>query len=88
MFALATKNFVDEVDKKGLLIPVSSRNDDIHLLTVVVKHNRFWFWKKPNYVPTDFTLNDVLTGDNPIKAGVQWWLLPWFYFINFWSIKK
>uniref|UniRef100_A0A3P9JR09 Gasdermin Eb n=1 Tax=Oryzias latipes TaxID=8090 RepID=A0A3P9JR09_ORYLA len=70
MFALATKNFVDEVDKKGLLIPVSSLNHDIHLLTVVVKHNRFWFWKKPNYVPTDFTLNDVLTGDNPIKAEV------------------
>uniref|UniRef100_A0A8C7X4Q9 Gasdermin Eb n=1 Tax=Oryzias sinensis TaxID=183150 RepID=A0A8C7X4Q9_9TELE len=71
MFALATKNFVDEVDKKGLLIPVSSLNHDIHLLTVVVKHNQFWFWKKPNYVPTDFTLNDVLTGDNPIKAVTE-----------------
>ncbi|XP_024123324.1 gasdermin Eb [Oryzias melastigma] len=70
MFALATKNFVDEVDKKGELIPVSSRNHDIHLLTVVVKHNRHWFWQKPKYIPTDFGLNDVLAGDNPIKPDV------------------
>ncbi|RVE62565.1 hypothetical protein OJAV_G00158550 [Oryzias javanicus] len=70
MFAQATKNFVDEVDKKGELIPVSSRNHDIHLLTVVVKHNRFWFWQKPKYIPTDFGLNDVLAGGNPIKPDV------------------
>ncbi|XP_049902374.1 gasdermin Eb [Epinephelus moara] len=70
MFATATRNFVDEVDRGGLLIPVSSLNDTIALLTVVVKRKRFWVWQKPKYVPTDFNLNDLLTGDTPIKPGV------------------
>nr|XP_019948910.1 PREDICTED: non-syndromic hearing impairment protein 5 isoform X1 [Paralichthys olivaceus] len=63
MFATATRNFVEEVDHGGLLIPVSSLNDTIELLTVVVKRKRFWFWQKPKYLPTDFNLNDILTGD-------------------------
>ncbi|XP_075965423.1 gasdermin Eb [Anarhichas minor] len=70
MFATATRNFVQEVDRGGLLIPVSSLNDTIALLTVVVKRKRFWCWQKPKYIPTDFDLNDILTGDTPIKPGV------------------
>ncbi|XP_041798850.1 gasdermin Eb [Chelmon rostratus] len=70
MFATATRNFVEEVDHGGLLIPVSSLNDTIAVLTVVVKRKRFWFWQKPKYIPTDFTLNDILTGDTPIKPGI------------------
>ncbi|XP_070691602.1 gasdermin Eb [Pempheris klunzingeri] len=70
MFATATRNFVEEVDHGGLLIPVSSLNDAINLLTVVVKRKRFWLWQKPKYLPTDFSLNDILTGDTSIKPGV------------------
>ncbi|XP_035528193.1 gasdermin Eb [Morone saxatilis] len=70
MFATATRNFVEEVDRGGLLIPVSSLNDTIDLLTVVVKRKRSWLWQKPKYIPTDFNLNDILTGDTPIKPGV------------------
>ncbi|XP_073342240.1 gasdermin Eb [Pagrus major] len=70
MFATATRNFVEEVDHGGLLIPVSSLNDSICLLTVVVKRKRFWCWQKPKYIPTDFHLNDILTGDTPIKPGI------------------
>ncbi|KAF1387827.1 hypothetical protein PFLUV_G00083970 [Perca fluviatilis] len=70
MFATATRNFVEEVDNGGLLIPVSSLNDTIALLTVVVKRKRFWVWQKPKYIPSDFNLNDILTGDIPIQPGV------------------
>nr|XP_046255578.1 gasdermin Eb [Scatophagus argus]XP_046255579.1 gasdermin Eb [Scatophagus argus] len=70
MFATATRNFVEEVDHGGLLIPVSSLNDTIAVLTVVVKRKRPWFWQKPKYIPTDFNLNDLLTGDTPIKPVV------------------
>ncbi|TDH11943.1 hypothetical protein EPR50_G00065660 [Perca flavescens] len=70
MFATATRNFVEEVDNGGLLIPVSSLNDTIALLTVVVKRKRFWVWQKPKYIPSDFNLNDILTGDIPIKPAV------------------
>ncbi|XP_077383111.1 gasdermin Eb [Festucalex cinctus] len=66
MFAKATRNFVEEVDPGGLLIPVRSLNDSIALLTVVVSQKRFWFWQKPKHLPTDFNLNDILTGDTPI----------------------
>ncbi|XP_054637726.1 gasdermin Eb isoform X2 [Dunckerocampus dactyliophorus] len=61
MFATATRNFVEEVDPGGLLIPVRSPNDSLTLLTVVVRQKRFWFWQKPKHLPTDFTLNDILT---------------------------
>ncbi|KAK2910321.1 gasdermin Eb [Channa argus] len=67
MFATATRNFVEEVDHGGFLIPVSSLNDTITLLTMVVKRKRFWFWQKPKYLPTDFNLNDILTGDSAIN---------------------
>lgn len=71
MFATATRNFVEEVDHGGLLIPVSSLNDTIAVLTVVVKRKRSWFWQKPKYIPTDFDLNDILAGDAPIKPGTH-----------------
>lgn len=67
MFAIATRNFVEEVDHGGLLIPVSSLNDTIAPLTVVLKRKRFWFWQHHKYLPTDFSLNDLLNGDTPIK---------------------
>lgn len=70
MFSTATRNFVEEVDPEGLLIPVSSLNDTVALLTVVVKRKRVWFWRKPKYIPTDFNLNDLLTGDTPITPVV------------------
>ncbi|KAG7242105.1 hypothetical protein INR49_024151 [Caranx melampygus] len=67
MFATATKNFVEEVDRGGLLIPVSSLNDTIDILTVVVvKRRRFGFWQRSKYFPTDFHLSDLLEGDTPI----------------------
>uniref|UniRef100_A0A3B4ABI8 Gasdermin pore forming domain-containing protein n=1 Tax=Periophthalmus magnuspinnatus TaxID=409849 RepID=A0A3B4ABI8_9GOBI len=71
MFATATRNFVEEVDRGGDLIPVSSLNDTISLLTVVVKKKRIWFWQKPKYQPTDFNLNDILAGDTPIQPDTQ-----------------
>ncbi|XP_028326593.1 gasdermin Eb [Gouania willdenowi] len=70
MFAIATRNFVEEVDSGGCLVPVCSLNDSVTVLTVVVKRRRFWFWQRPKYQPTDFTLNDLLTGDTPIKPVV------------------
>ncbi|XP_040899958.1 gasdermin Eb isoform X2 [Toxotes jaculatrix] len=71
MFATATRNFVAEVDHGGLLIPVSSLNDTITLLTVVVKRKRFWLWQKPKYLTTDFNLNDILKGDTPIQPDTK-----------------
>ncbi|XP_067093692.1 gasdermin Eb isoform X2 [Osmerus mordax] len=69
MFATATKNFVEEIDD-GSLIPVSSLNDSLAPLTMVIKRNRFFPWQKAKYRPTDFTLNDLLTGDKPISPVV------------------
>ncbi|XP_053744174.1 gasdermin-E-like isoform X2 [Synchiropus splendidus] len=70
MFATAAKNLVEEVDPGGVLVPSSSLNDSVALLTVVVKRKRFWFWQKAKCIPTDFTLNDLLTGDTPIEPVV------------------
>ena len=71
MFVTATRNFVEEVDHGGVLIPVSSLNDTIALLSVVVKRKRLWLWQKPKYIPSDFKLNDILTGDAPIEPGTH-----------------
>lgn len=71
MFAAATRNFVEEVDVGGLLIPVSSPNDNISALSVVVKRKGLWLWQKHKYTPTDFKLNDILTGDPPINPGTH-----------------
>lgn len=70
MFATATKKFVKEVDPCGVLTPVSSLNNSIDLLTVVVvKRRSFWFNQKPKYFPTKFHLSSLLTGDTAISPG-------------------
>lgn len=61
---------MEEVDRGGVLIPVSSLNDTIAVLTVVVKRKRLWVWQKHKYIPTDFNLNDILAGDTPIKPVI------------------
>ncbi|XP_036792548.1 gasdermin-E [Oncorhynchus mykiss] len=72
MFSTATRNFVEEIDDDGSLIPVSSLIDSDKLvpLSLVVKRKRFWIWQKPKYLPSDFTLSDVLTGDTPLTPVV------------------
>ncbi|XP_029958404.1 gasdermin Eb [Salarias fasciatus] len=70
MFSVATRNFVEEVDRGGALIPVCSLNEPISALSVVVKRKGFWFWQRPKYQPTDFNLSDLLAGDAPIKPDV------------------
>ncbi|XP_052368042.1 gasdermin-E-like [Oncorhynchus keta] len=71
MFSTATRNLVEEIDD-GSLVPVSSLIDSDKLvpLSLVVKRKRFWIWQKPKYLPTDFTLSDVLTGDTPLTPVV------------------
>lgn len=71
MFAAATRNFAEQVDVGGSLVPVCSPNDPISALTVVVGRKRLWFWQKQNYTATDFKLNDILTGDPPVKPGTH-----------------
>lgn len=61
---------MEEVDPRGSLIPVSSLNDTVTVLTVVIKKKRRWIWAKSKYSPTDFTLNDILAGDTPIEPVI------------------
>lgn len=61
---------MEEVDRGGSLISVSSLNDTIAILTVVIKKKRL-FWQKPKYLTTDFTLNDILVGDTPIQPDIK-----------------
>ncbi|KAJ8290668.1 hypothetical protein GJAV_G00016110 [Gymnothorax javanicus] len=72
MFAKATSNFVKEIDPEGCLIPVSRLNDSDKLvpLSLIIRRKRFWFWQRPKYQPTDFTLSDVLLGDAPIDPVI------------------
>ncbi|XP_066571707.1 gasdermin-E [Amia ocellicauda] len=72
MFGKATSNFVKQIDPDGCLIPMSRLNDSYGMqpLALVVKRTRFWFWQKPKYISSDFTLSDVLSGDEPIKPEV------------------
>uniref|UniRef100_A0A3Q4MAF6 Gasdermin pore forming domain-containing protein n=1 Tax=Neolamprologus brichardi TaxID=32507 RepID=A0A3Q4MAF6_NEOBR len=64
MFSKATANFVREIDPEGLLIHVSRVNDSHKLvpMALVIKRKR-WFWQRPRYQPTDFTLGDLLLAD-------------------------
>lgn len=73
MFSKATVNFVNQVDPDGNLIHVSRVNDSHKLLpmALVVKRKRVWFWQRPRYQPTDFTLADLLLGDEVLKPGVR-----------------
>ncbi|XP_023681043.1 gasdermin-E [Paramormyrops kingsleyae] len=72
MFAKATRNFVNEIDPDGCLIPVSRLNnsDKLRMLSLIVKRKRHWFWKKPKYLPSNFSLSDVLVGE-PICTDVM-----------------
>ncbi|XP_026155403.1 gasdermin-E-like isoform X2 [Mastacembelus armatus] len=72
MFSKATANFVCQVDPEGSLIHVSRVNDSHKLvpMALVVKRNRMWFWQRPKYQPTDFTLNDLLLGDKVLCPGM------------------
>ncbi|KAM4724862.1 gasdermin-E-like [Anableps anableps] len=73
MFSKATENFVRQVDPGGSFIHVSRVNDSHKLLpmAIVVKRNRFWAWQRPKYQPTDFTLGDLLQGDEVLKPGIS-----------------
>lgn len=72
MFSKATANFVREIDPEGLLIHVSRVNDSHKLvpMALVIKRKR-WFWQRPRYQPTDFTLGDLLLGDKELMPGVS-----------------
>ncbi|KAJ8354462.1 hypothetical protein SKAU_G00220290 [Synaphobranchus kaupii] len=72
MFAKATSNFVKQIDPEGCLIPVSRLNDSDKLvpLSLIIRRKRFWFWQRPKYLPSDFTLSDVLLGNKPINPVV------------------
>ncbi|XP_022049968.1 gasdermin-E-like isoform X2 [Acanthochromis polyacanthus] len=73
MFSKATANFVHQIDHEGSLIHVSRLNDSPKLIpmALVVKRKRIWFWQKPKYQPTDFTLSDLLQGDEELIPGVS-----------------
>lgn len=73
MFSKATANFVRQIDPEGSLIHVSRVNDSHRLIpmALVVKRNRIWFWQKPKYQPTDFTLSDLLQGDEELIPEVS-----------------
>ncbi|XP_075968986.1 gasdermin-E-like isoform X2 [Anarhichas minor] len=72
MFSKATANFLRQIDPEGSLIHVSRVNDSKKLvpMALVVKRNRIWFWKRPKYQPTDFTLSDLLQGDTVLSPYV------------------
>ncbi|XP_051992287.1 gasdermin-E-like [Xyrauchen texanus] len=68
MFEKATKKLVRQIDPNGSLIASSSLNDSKKLqpLGVVLKRQKVWFWQQTKYIPTPFTLQDLLLG-NAIK---------------------
>ncbi|XP_051871866.1 gasdermin Eb [Pristis pectinata] len=72
MFAKATSSFVKQIESSGDLIPVSSLNDSdkLQLLSLVTKKKKGWFWQKPKYCPSSFTLQEILTSDALIKPAV------------------
>ncbi|XP_023831428.1 gasdermin-E isoform X2 [Salvelinus sp. IW2-2015] len=73
MFAKATAKFVRQIDPDGTLISVSRLNDSDKLvpMALVVKRNRFWFWQRPKYLPSDFTLSHLLLGDKELTPDVS-----------------
>ena len=72
MFSKATANFIHQIDPEGSLIHVARVKDSHKLvpMALVVKRNRFWAWQKPRYHPTDFTLSDLLLGDDVLRPGM------------------
>ncbi|XP_030002330.1 gasdermin-E-like [Sphaeramia orbicularis] len=73
MFSKATANIVRQIDPEGSLIHVSRLNDSQKLfpMALVVKRNRFWAWQRPKYQPTDFSLGDLLQGNEKLSPGVS-----------------
>ncbi|XP_069372412.1 gasdermin-E-like [Paralichthys olivaceus] len=73
MFSKATANFVRQIDPDGSLIHVSRVNDSGKLvpMALVIKRNRIWFWQRPKYQPTNFTLSDLLLDDRELSPGVR-----------------
>ncbi|XP_039676618.1 gasdermin-E-like [Perca fluviatilis] len=73
MFSKATANFVRHIDPEGSLKHVSRLNDSDKLvpMALVVKRNRMWFWQRPKYQPTDFTLSNLLQGDEVLSPDVS-----------------
>ncbi|XP_031179122.1 gasdermin-E-like isoform X2 [Sander lucioperca] len=73
MFSKATANFVRHIDPEGSLKHVSRLNDSDKLvpMALVVKRNRMWFWQRPKYQPTDFTLSNLLEGDKVLSPDVS-----------------
>ncbi|CAL8249808.1 unnamed protein product [Boreogadus saida] len=62
MFAKATAKYVEEVDKN--LMPASSCNNSIKLLSIVMKRKGWsWPWQKPKYAATPYTLDEILQAD-------------------------
>ncbi|XP_064598207.1 gasdermin-E-like [Liolophura sinensis] len=76
MFSTAVSHFVKAVGKDSF-IPVPSLDvaDNVKLLQVVVKKNRYWFWQKPSYLPTDFSLNDLLKDNGNVSLPAKGELL-------------
>ncbi|KAG5843137.1 hypothetical protein ANANG_G00185280 [Anguilla anguilla] len=72
MLARATGDFVRQIDPDGCLIPLTRLNDSDKLgpLALVLKRPRLWFWQRPKYRPSGFSLNNLLLGDTPICPGV------------------
>ncbi|XP_059205085.1 gasdermin-E-like [Centropristis striata] len=73
MFSKATANFVRHIDHEGSLIHVSRINDSRKLvpMKLVIIGHRFWLWQKPKYRMTEFTLSDVLQGDEVLRTKVS-----------------
>ncbi|KAM6900029.1 gasdermin-E-like [Xenentodon cancila] len=74
MFSKATANVVHQIDPQGSLIPVSGVKNSHKLvpMALVVKRKRFWSWQNPRYHPTDFTLGDLLVGDEMLRPGLSY----------------
>ncbi|XP_056154650.1 gasdermin-E-like isoform X2 [Lampris incognitus] len=73
MFSKATANFTRQIDPDEILIPVSRLNDSDKLvpMAIIVKRKRLWFWQRPKYQPTDFTLSDLLVEDTTLSPVVS-----------------
>ncbi|XP_053190112.1 gasdermin-E-like [Scomber japonicus] len=72
MFSKATANFVRQIDPEGSLIHVSRVNDSHKLVPIaLVVKRRIWFWQRPKYQPTDFTLSDLLQDEKVLSPGVS-----------------
>ncbi|XP_064123740.1 gasdermin-A-like [Loxodonta africana] len=69
LFARSTKSLVRELGRKGELLPVDSLNSSprLHPFCLVRKKHKLhpWSWDTP-FIPTDFSLLDVLEPGSPV----------------------